>query len=285
MSYGTSVKLPDGSICFNRVTLHSMSDLFDIKEEASKSVQQAKEQLLMLASATPKDLFTGEDGVMFQLTREFEETWESLQDSFFDMNRAGIVIDELDGWSWRRKDEFGEETDEPIDPSKPEGWRRIACGDYTFQNEGNLKATSLDALDAEIDKISKPFLYRKDKVRGKYVLYYKGHLFHTDENIYLFPTEEVAIKSFFESLELRFSDMTEKSYIAKNQDFLRNELAKYLDKEVKVEDYNSLIDTILASKEDKTMTYYEQISKFGDMIRDAVQNYMKQFVEIVRLAE
>ena len=239
----------------------------------------------MLASATPKDLFTGEDGVMFQLTREFEETWESLQDSFFDMNRAGIVIDELDGWSWRRKDEFGEETDEPIDPSKPEGWRRIACGDYTFQNEGNLKATSLDALDAEIDKISKPFLYRKDKVRGKYVLYYKECLFHTDENVYLFPTEEVAIKSFFESLELRFSDMTEKSYIAKNQDFLRNELAKYLDKEVKVEDYNSLIDTILASKEDKTMTYYEQISKFGDMIRDAVQNYMKQFVEIVRLAE
>lgn len=43
MSYGTSVKLPDGSIYFNRVTLHSMSDLFDIKEEASKSVQQAKE--------------------------------------------------------------------------------------------------------------------------------------------------------------------------------------------------------------------------------------------------
>lgn len=123
------------------------------------------------------------------------------------------------------------------------------------------------------------------KIRGKYVLYYKGHLFHTEDNIYLFSTEDAAIKSFFESLELCFSNMTEKSYIAKNQDFLRKVLVKYLDKENVKEEYNSLIEAILAPKEDKTMAYYEQMSKLGDMIRDAVQNYMKQFLEIVKLAE
>lgn len=286
MGYGTSVKLPEGSIYFNRVALHSMSDLLDIKEEASKGVQRAKEQLLMLASATPKDLFTGEDGVMFQLTREFEDTWESLQESFFDMNRAGIVIEELDGWSWSHKDEFGEDIEESLDPSKPEDWRRITSGDYVSEADTDINPTSLDALDAEIDKISKPFFYKQDKIRGKYVLYYKSRLFHTADNVYLFSTEESAIKHFFDSLDISVSKMTEKSYIEKNQDFLHKELAKYLGQEKKqVEEYNLLLDAVLTSKEENTMTYYEQVSKLGDYIKTAVQNHMKNFIEVVKLAE
>ena len=286
MSFGTSVKLPDGSIYFNRVSLRSMSDLVDMKDEASKEVQQAKEQLLMLASATPKDLFTGEDGVMFQLTREFNDTWESLQESFYNMNRADIVIDELDGWSWRHKDEFGEEIAESLDPSKPEDWRRIASGDYMYETDKSIKATSLDALDKEIDKVGESFFYKQDKIRGKYVLYYKNRLFHTSDNVYLFSSEESAYKHFFDSLDFSFIEMTKKSYIEKNQTFLRQELAKYLGQETKqIEEYNSLLDAVLASKEDNTMEYYEQMSKLGDYIRMTVQNYMKSFVEVVKLAE
>ena len=282
MSFGTSVKLPNGSIYFNRVSLRSMSDLVDMKEEASKEIQQAKEQLLMLASATPKDLFTGEDGVMFQLTREFNDTWESLQESFYNMNRADIVIDELDGWSWRHKDEFGEEIEEPLDPSKPEDWRKIASGDYMYEIDKGIKATNLDALDAEIDKIGESFFYKRDNIRGKYVLYYKNRLFHTTDNVYLFPSEESAYKHFFDGLGFTFSEMTKMSYIEKNQNFLRKELANYLDVEAE-EDYNSLLDSILASKEENTMEYYDQMSKLGDYIRTAVQCYMKNFVEIVKL--
>lgn len=285
MSFGTSVKLPDGSIYFNRVSLHSMNDLVDIKDEATKEILQAKEQLLMLASATPKDLFAGEDGVMFQLTREFNDTWESLQESFYNMNRADIVIDELDGWSWSHKDEFGEEIEKPLDPSKPEDWRRIVSGDYISETDKSIKVTSFEALDAEIDKISKLFFYKQDKIRGKYVLYYKKRLFHTSDNVYLFSSEESAYKHFFDSLDFSFSEMTKKSYIEKNYDFLRKELAKYLGQEMKqIDEYNSLLDVVLASNETNTMEYYEQVSKLGDYIRTAVQNYVKSFVEVVKLA-
>lgn len=285
MSFGTSVKLPYGSIYFNRVTLRSMSDLVDIKDEANKEILQAKEQLLMLASATPKDLFPGEDGVMFQLTREFNDTWESLQESFYNMNRADIVIDELDGWSWSRKDEFGEELEKPLDPSKPEDWRRIASGDYMYETNKDIKATSLDTLDAEIDKIGESFFYKQEKIRGKYVLYYKNRLFHTSDNVYLFSSEESAYKHFFDSLDFSFSEMTKKSYIEKNYDFLRKELAKYLGQEMKqIDEYNSLLDEVLASNEKNTMEYYEQVSKLGDYVRTAVQNYVKSFVEVVKLA-
>ncbi len=150
----------------------------------------------------------------------------------------------------------------------------------------DINATSLDAIDAEIDKIAEPFFYKQDKIRGKYVLYYKNRLFHTADNVYLFSTEESAIKHFFEGLDISVSKMTEKSYIEKNQDFLREELPKYLGQEkAQMEEYYLLLDAVLTSKEDNTMTYYEQQSKLGDYIKTVVQNYMKNFIEVVKLVE
>jgi len=123
MSFGTSIKLPYGTVYFNRVTLHLKYDLLSQQEEADKDIQRIKEELKMMAAGTPKDLFPDEEDVFFRVKQEFDGKWELLEDYFFDSIRARIVLNELDGWNWDHRDSMGEITEEKLDPDSPHDWK------------------------------------------------------------------------------------------------------------------------------------------------------------------
>lgn len=61
MSYGTSIRLPYGSVYLNKLNLKSKYDLESEINDASEEIQGAKEKLKVLVSATPRDLFPNEE--------------------------------------------------------------------------------------------------------------------------------------------------------------------------------------------------------------------------------
>lgn len=280
MGYGTSVKLPYGSVYFNHSTLRSKYDLKEKRDDARKYIRSLKEDFKMMAACTPKDMFSGEDDVLFSLSRRFDEDWESLEENFLEMNRAEIVLDELDGWKWHGKDEFGEETEETLDPDKADDWALISSGDYDSLGGINEKITSLKDLDDFIEKRSNRLFCRSDKVRGKYALYYKGRLYRSGDGLYLFSSEKSALEHFFSSVGVKFYYVSEKDYIQKNKEFLTEGLAEYLDTEtISYEGHCEMIEKILNSEKcDYTLqsTLHENITK-------AFRNYLMKDVVLLKL--
>ena len=282
MGYGTSVKLPYGTIYLNKVTLRSKYDLLSMRDEADRDIQRVKEELKMMAAGTPKDLFPDADDVFFRVNSAFNENWEALEEYFMDYWRANIVLDELDGWKWDHTDRYGELIEEKLDPDNQEDWRRIVSGDYEDCNlVRTFKPASIDELDSQIDKFMDRFLFKENRVGGKYVLYYKGKLFHDYNGLYLFSSEESAIDHFYDCMQRNFTDLLGKQNITKNKEFYTVELLNFVDPDEShsKEGYLSLIEKTLASEENAFDSKWE----LQEYVHRAIRNYMRQFVKIVQL--
>lgn len=280
MSFGTSIKLPYGTVYFNRVTLRSKYDLLSQQEEADKDLQRIKEELKMMAAGTPKDLFPDEEDVFFRVKQEFDGNWELLEDYFFDSIRARIVLNELDGWNWDHSDHLGEITEEKLDPDNPNDWKRIASGDYYPDTSlRDMESASMEKLDAQIQSIAERYLFKENRLLDKYVLYYKDRLYHTHDGLFLFSSAESARKHFFNNLDLRLSSFTDKKFIEKNHDFMTKDLLPFIEENDTQShaDYLATIDDVKAS--DKQYDF-ELTGKRHDYLEQAITNYIMQFVEI-----
>ncbi|MBO5003871.1 MAG: hypothetical protein J6D03_01135 [Clostridia bacterium] len=115
MSRCTLVKYAEDSEAVGGINVSSYYDLVDKIDDNEKWISKCKEKLKMLASCTPKDMFPenkiGED-TMFQLNREFDETWECIEEAnvtlnalyrirtLVDMHREnGLDVTTLDNWN------------------------------------------------------------------------------------------------------------------------------------------------------------------------------------------
>ena len=280
MSYGTSIRLPYGSIYLNKMSIKGLYDLESEIDDASDSIQHVKEKLKMLASATPKDLYPNEEDVLFSLNRDFDDLWELLEEDFQKKHRLQLVLDEIDLWKGEHKDDLGEIVEESLDPDKSEDWAKITGERYnTLIMSSTCKAFSLDNLDSQIGNQITPYLFEKERLKGKYVLYYKDKLYHTINNLFLFSTEESALNHFFRGLDLNLSSLAERKYIVENRQFLSEELAKFLDDDEKRKEYEELLDEV--SKQDEKN--YATECQLYDYIKMAVDNYIKQFIRIIQL--
>jgi len=234
MGYGTYIKLPDGSIYFNRETLHSIDDLAEIKEDSEKDIQQIKERLKMLAASTPKDIFPKEDDVLIRVNSEFNDNWEFLEESFYKMVRSDIVLDELHGWTWESSGDYGDMVREKLNPSNQDDWAKISSGDYL----GKLKyeSSSLAELDSVVEKIFQRFSFKNSSVKKRYALYYMGKLFRTNDNLFLFSSQEAALDRFLHCMgitdeyymEISLGSYVKKKYLEAHRDYLESVLARYI---------------------------------------------------------
>lgn len=280
MSYGTSIRLPYGSVYLSKLNLKSKYDLESEINDASEEIQGAKEKLKVLVSATPRDLFPNEEDVLYSVNRDFDDLWELLEENFQQKDRLELVLNEIDLWKGEHKDEFGEVVEESLDPDNSQDWAKITGERYdsSFMDR-TCKAISLQELDAQIDHRLSPFLFQEERFKGKYVLYYKDKLYHSIDSLYLFSSEESALKHFFRSLDLVFSALSEKKYVVENRPFLSEELSKFLDNDMVRKEYEALLDEV--SKQDKKN--YKTECQLYDYIYMAVQNYINQFISIIQL--
>lgn len=287
MSYGTSIRLPEGRVYLNRMALNSLRELKEKRDEAVKDVRDMKEQLKMLAAGTPKDLFPDENDILFRVNQEFEEVWDSLEDYFWTRDLCNFVIGELDGWAWSQysyagsREELKEEVEEKLSPEKSDDWWRMVEHDYdsSLRLETD-KVNSLETFERALDQQTDRYMSRYDKVADKYVLYFKGRLFSLHNGHFLFSSKESAIAFFFRNLGLEVHAYDEKAFVEKNKDFIFNELKPYYEGVADNGDsMEKLVEQLLAS-DDRD---YEIRYKLFHKIEMALHNFILQFVEVKKV--
>lgn len=287
MSYGTSIRLPEGRVYLNRMALNSLHELKEKRDEAAKDVRDMKEQLKMLAAGTPKDLFPGETDILFRVNQEFEEVWDSLEDYFWMRDLCNYIIGELDGWAWSQyshagpRGEFEEQVEDKLDPEQRADWWRIVEHDYdsSLRLEAD-KANTLETFEKALDRQAERYMSRYDRVADRFVLYFKGRLFCLHNGHFLFSSKESAIAFFFRYLDFEVSAYDEKAFVEKNKDLIFNELRSYYADAVDDgESVEELVDQLLASDDRDYKIRYKLIHK----IEMALRNFILQFVEVKKV--
>lgn len=131
MSSGVSVKPKYGTVYFKNIHVRTMGELDNKIEEAEESVAKCKEKLKMLAAATPKDIFPpSEDNngdCLFSVNREFDETWEWLEEEQFQLNRLYLMRDILTDWEFDLSEDNSEQT---LDLRKYEDFQKVCPDPY-----------------------------------------------------------------------------------------------------------------------------------------------------------
>lgn len=284
MSYGTSIRLPEGRVYLNKMALNSLHELKEKRDEAAKDVRDMKEQLKMLAAGTPKDLFPGETDILFRANQEFEEIWNSLEDYFWTRDLTNYILGELYGWEWSQHcytgkiGEFKEQVEEKLDPEKSEDLWRIAEHDYdTSLRLDNDKGNTLESFEKALDQQADRYMSRYDKVADKYVLYFKGRLFCLHNGHFLFSSEESAKAFFFRYLDFEIHMYDEKAFIEKNKELIFIELNPYYEDDG--ENIVELTEHVLASEKNNYELRYKLISK----IENALRKFVLQFVEVKKV--
>lgn len=99
------VKTKDGNVYFERMgDIYSYQDLLNKEEDCSDRIGKIKMQLMNLALATPKDVFPSceqdERTPFAQVTVAFEDLWEELMDTEWEMSKLRAVGNIIEDWQY-----------------------------------------------------------------------------------------------------------------------------------------------------------------------------------------
>lgn len=280
---GTLIKTRYPVIYFPDFEISNKEQLKYKKDDIKKSLEDVKENLLSLCMSTPKDIYNEKeyDSPFDYVKQKFNSEFDELNETLYGIHQLDFMEDLINEWEYPGYDSKRELYDNDINNAfredKKEEIKPIDKHKFVFSPDDK---SLLDVFN----RAKKNIEYNRsnlDFLKDKYVILFDNEIFVTENDQFIFNSEENARKVLYDKFDLRFFDYLTKDFILLNREFFLS-----FNNVLSDDDFNKLIEKIdeFSSSDGKynenTMTLLNDIL---ELLQEGIYSMFESHIQVIKL--
>ncbi len=250
------ILVPGGRI-YTDVDVCSRAHLTSKVNEHEKIIRECTNELKQIAIATPRTIVPKGEDVLGYINERVDDLISDILDHQEDIDELNRIDYILDNWKYN----------EYVDVDTEEGFAKVVCDDK--DHYGNHKSSENNPFEMKPMKDMDEYVDLciqdlnedlKEVTDDKFVVYFDSKLMMDRHKNFIFKSEEEAIKTVLDAMNLSLYELVNHRYLVNNQNFTES-LCDAVNKTTifTKDDRNKIINNIQRLKSEDFKSYQDMI--------------------------